>query len=153
MQQQAQYGGSTAQCGQVVITTATGQQSVDTVMLTIGGKAPTVMTSGQTIPSAIDAATPGDLIIVPPRNAHRMPVIWKAVRLQGVGAASSVINANTHPAGKVDVWRRQINCLFGMALNGQPYTAGNGSNPYDSTSTFSCPGNNWNYFTAQPNRP
>ncbi len=34
--------------------------------------------------------------------------MWKPVRLQGVGAASSVINANTHPAGKLDPWRQQV---------------------------------------------
>ena len=38
VQQQVQYGGSTAYCGQLVITTAGGQQSVDTVTVTIGGK-------------------------------------------------------------------------------------------------------------------
>ena len=51
--------------------------------------------------------------------------MWKPVRLQGVGAASSVINANTQPAGKMDPWRAKVNCLFGLALNGQP--ASNGS--------------------------
>jgi hypothetical protein len=70
IQQQAQYGGSTAQCGQLVITAANGKQSIDTVTVTIGGKAPTFTSSplGLTRPiqSAIDAAAPGDLIIVPP---------------------------------------------------------------------------------------
>src|SRR5256886_2755904 len=43
IQQQAQYGGpngttvSTARCGQLVITTSTGQHSVDTVTVTVGG--------------------------------------------------------------------------------------------------------------------
>ena len=41
VQQQAQYGGSTAQCGELVITAANGKQSIDTVTVTIGGKAPT----------------------------------------------------------------------------------------------------------------
>ena len=41
VQQQAQYGGSTAQCGQLVITAGNGKQSIDTVTVTIGGKAPT----------------------------------------------------------------------------------------------------------------
>jgi len=44
--------------------------------------------------------------------------MWKPVRLQGVGAASSIINANTHPAGKLDAWRTQVVCLFGLAPNG-----------------------------------
>jgi hypothetical protein len=38
MQQQAQYGGSTAYCGQLVITAANGKQSIDAVTVTIGGQ-------------------------------------------------------------------------------------------------------------------
>ena len=74
--------------------------------------------------------------------------MWKPVRLQGVGAASSIINANTHPAGKLDPWRRQVNCLFGLALNGTPIQR-HDANPYDPTGTFSCPGTGWNDFTAR----
>ena len=67
VQQQAQYGGrQTAQCGQLVITAGNGKQSIDTVTVTIGGKTPTHVTASQTIQSAIDAAAPGDLIIVDP---------------------------------------------------------------------------------------
>ncbi len=135
IQQEPQYGGSNARCGQLVITTGAGQKSIDTVTVTIGGKAPTVMTAGQSIQSAIDLAAPGDLIIVPPGSYNEILVMWKPVRLQGVGAASSIINANTHPAGNMDSWRRRVNCLFGLAINGQPYTA---TNPYDPTGTFSC---------------
>jgi hypothetical protein len=150
VQQQAQYGGSQARCGQLIITTAPsaaypkGQQSIDAVTVTVGGKAPTrisgnipLLPSGTgTIQKAIDAAKPGDLIIVPPGTYNEMILMWKPVRLQGVGAASSIINANTQPAGKMDPWRRQVNCLFGLALNGTPISSGN---PYDSTGTFICP--------------
>jgi len=55
-----------ARCGELVITAGNGKTSVDTVTVTIGGKAPTRLAAGQTIQSAIDAATAGDLIIVPP---------------------------------------------------------------------------------------
>jgi len=145
IQQQAQYGGSAAQCGQLVVTRGdNGKQSVDTVTVTIGGKAPTRITAGNTIQAAIDAAAPGDLIIVGPGVYSEMVQMWKPVRLQGVGAASSIIDANTHPAGKLDTWRQRIVCLFGLSLNGTPTT---GSNPFDSTGTVSCPGTGWNYFT------
>ena len=128
VQQQAQYGGSTAQCGQLVITTAAGKQSIDTVNVTIGGKAPTYVTSTapltQTGPGAIqqaiNAAQPGDLIMVPPGTYNEILIMWKPVRLQGVGAASSVINANTQPAGKLDPWRAQMQCLFGLGTDGTP---------------------------------
>jgi hypothetical protein len=52
-----------------------------------------------------------------------------------VGAASSTIDANTQPAGKMDPWRRQVACLFGIAINGTPIS---GTNPFDATSTFTC---------------
>ena len=148
IQQQAQYGGSTAHCGQLVITTSTGQQSIDAVTVTVGGKAPTHVAASGSIQAAIDAAKPGDLIIVDPtcataaaptspvactsstavhtQAAHQeMLVMWKPVRLQGVGAASSLINANAHPAGKLDTWRQRIDCLFGLDLNGSPTTWSN----------------------------
>ena len=144
IQQQAQYGGSTAKCGQLVITAANGKESIDTVTVTIGGKAPTRLTTNNpltqngpgSIQQAIDAATPGDLIIVPAGTYSEMLLMWKPVRLQGVGAASSIINATTQPAGKLDPWRRQVNCLFGLALDGWPIS---GAHPYDSSGTYTCP--------------
>src|SRR5437016_4734224 len=147
IQQQAQYGGpgalgvTNAVCGELVITTNAGQQSVDTVTVTVGGKAPTHVAASGSIQAAIDAAKPGDLIIVD-RAAHQeMLLMWKPVRLQGVGAASSVINANTHPAGKLDDWRTRVVCLFGLGVNGSP-------NTWDSA----C-GSGWFGFNATPINP
>src|SRR5215469_14285911 len=165
IQQQAQYagGGATStQCGQLLITTATGQQSIDTVTVTVGGKAPTHVAASGSIQAAIDAAKPGDLIIIDPtctgttgpvacttagatrsRAAHQeMLLMWKPVRLQGVGAASSVIDANPHPAGKLDVWRKQVNCLFGLGLDGSP-----------NTWAPSCAAANWFGYNATANNP
>ena len=146
VQQQVQYrlpATTNAQCGELVITAANGKQSVDTVTVTIGGKQPTLLTAGQTIQSAIDAAKPGDMIIVPPGAYNELLLMWKPIRLQGVGAASSVLNANTHPAGqtKMDPWRRQVVCLFGLGLDG---TAGS----YDP----SC-GSGWTNFNGTSNNP
>ncbi len=164
LQQQVQYGGSTALCGELVVTTAAGKQSIDAVTVTVGGKAPTYV-SGNTplsqsgpgsIQQAIDAAAPGDLIMIPPGSYSEMLIMWKPVRLQGVGAASTIIDANTQPAGKLDPWRQQIVCLFGLALNGTPITSTNPYNPSDPTNTpslgASCPGN-MNYFTGVSNNP
>ncbi len=151
IQQQAQYGGSAAQCGQLVITAGNGRQSIDAITVTVGGKAPTHVAASASIQGAIDAAQPGDLIIIDPTcpatgctagattntsAAHNeLLLMWRPVRLQGVGAASTIINANTHPAGKLDVWRRQVNCLFGLAMNGSPITA---TNTFDPTNNFTC---------------
>ena len=154
VQQQRQYGGPNPPnpelCGELVITAANGKQSIDTVTVTIGNSfttTPHVLGTGQTIQSAIDAANPGDMIIVPPGEYNELLLMWKPVRLQGVGGASSVINANTHPAGelKLNPWRRQVVCLFGLAINGTPVSA---TNPYDDPNDtannggpFTCPAN------------
>jgi len=154
VQQQAIYGGSPAACGQLVITNANGQQSIDAVTVTVGGKTPTRVASATpltqsgvgSIQQAIDAAAPGDLIIVPPGQYQEMLIMWKPVRLQGVGAASTVINANTQPAGKMDPWRAYVGCLFGLARNGVPIAS---DNPFDATSGSLCGSTaaNWKYFT------
>jgi len=173
VQQQAQYANNgsgtnygTAYCGELVIKGGNGKRSIDAVTVTIGGKAPTHVPASGTIQSAIDTAAPGDLIIVDPTCATatglvscgttgavkstashtEMLIMWKPVRLQGVGAASTIINANTHPAGKLlDPWRRHINCLFGLTLQGAP--SGN-TTPYDPSTTFNCPESNWQYFSG-----
>ena len=93
--------------------------------------------------------------MVPAGVYNEMVIMWKPVRLQGVGAASTVINASTHPAGKMDPWRREVVCLFGLAMNGTPSTygaTGTGSNPYDPSGTYAC-GTNMNYFVGAVNSP
>jgi hypothetical protein len=164
VQQQTQYGGSFAQCGELLITAGNGKQSVDTVTVTIGGKAPTYVVGNApmtqygsgALQQAIDKAAPGDLIMVPPGTYTEMLLMWKPVRLQGVGAASSIIDANTQPAGKLDPWRQQVNCLFGLALNGTPFSPTNPYNPSDPTNNpangVSCPGT-MQYFSGVFNNP
>ena len=140
--QQAQYGGSAAQCGQLVITAANGKQSVDTVTVTIGGKAPKrVPADYPTIQKAIDLSSPGDLVIVAPGIYNELVLMWKPVRLQGVGAASSIIDANAQPAGKLlSSWRVQLNCLMGLTIDGRPRAANDNS----------C-ATGWNFASGGPN--
>src|SRR5262249_23742578 len=91
-------------------------------------------------------------------------LMWKPVRLQGAGASSTVIDANPHPAGKLDPWRAHVHCLFGLALNGQPGDEGgqlavpDGSqpikhNPYDPTGAQTCPASGWTNFSGGTNNP
>jgi hypothetical protein len=190
IQQQSQYRGTlpagqsaTALCGQLVITAGNGKQSVDSVTVTIGGKTPTHVNANGSIQAAINAANPGDLIMVDPTctttgttstlatcsiaglhatpptqvasvSAHQeMLIMWKPVRLQGVGAPSSVIDANAFPSGKLlDPWRRHINCVFGLTLNGVPAVGTGGAAPaYDPTGQYLCPDTTtgpWTAFTT-----
>jgi len=137
---------ATTRCGQLVVTTAGGQRSIDTVMVTVGGKRPTYVAkenvTSDAVQKAIDAASPGDEIVLGPGTYPEMVLMWKPLRLQGVAAASSIINANAHPAGKLDPWRRKVDCLFGLGLNGQmigaPDPITGVPNPYDSTGTYTC---------------
>ncbi|HXJ90059.1 MAG TPA: hypothetical protein VMS18_24820 [Candidatus Binatia bacterium] len=149
LQQQQQYGGPTgaangARCGELVITAGNGKKSVDAVTVTIGGKAPTRLASGASIQAAIDTAMPGDLIIVPPGVYHELLIMWKPVRLQGVGAASSIIDANSHPSGLLSEWRKRVVCLFGLGEDGSPSS-------WQSSCTGTWAGHVG--FNAGPNNP
>ncbi|HEX4597380.1 MAG TPA: hypothetical protein VH278_06305, partial [Burkholderiaceae bacterium] len=127
-------------CGELHIVTASGQASIDAVTVTVGGKPPAYVNgenaTGDAIQSAIDAAHPGDLIIVGPGTYNEMVLMWKPVRLQGVGAPSVVVNANAHPAGKLlQPWRRKVQCLFGLSINSGFISP---TNPYDATGQYQC---------------
>ncbi len=106
------------------ITNANGKASVDTVTVTIGLGAPTVVEPAvnsvsngglaHPIQDAIDQAKPGDLIILDAGTYNELVVMWKPIRLQGVAAASVIINAVKSPTDKLEQWRPEINQLFGV---------------------------------------
>jgi hypothetical protein len=136
-----------ASCGEVVITAGNGKQSIDGITVTVGGNASYVSTSSPSstawgefyanpLQTAIDAAKPGDLLIVEAGAYRENLIMWKPVRLQGVGAGSTIINADAQPAGKMDAWRRRVSCLFGLTIQGVP---NNGNNAYDPGNQYSCP--------------
>ena len=144
--------------GTLVITSGNGKRSIDTVTVTVGlpaGNTVLRVNTGQSIQAAIDAANPGDLIMVngtvtgtsatancsagvpsatcaPSLASYtEMLIMWKPVRLQGVGAASVMIDANAHPAGKLDAWRARVECLFG--LNNGAYISATNPAPANCT--------------------
>jgi hypothetical protein len=118
--------------GTLVVTNAAGKSTVDAVTVTLEDKAPIRVqaSAGATIQAAIDAATPGDLIMIDGGVYNELVVMWKPVRLQGVGAASVVINAAKYPTTKLDVWRPTINAMFGIdTITGNQSTIGTQVDP------------------------
>jgi hypothetical protein len=104
--------------GQLTITAANGKSSVDAVTVTVEDKAPARVQAGQRIQTAIDNAMPGDLILVDQGSYNELVIMWKPVRLQGVGAASVIINAAKYPNEKLEQWRPRINAMFGIDAQG-----------------------------------
>ncbi len=143
-----------AATGELQIQNAAGVKSIDTVTITVGGPAPTrvtapsLSTSTSTglqhpIQDAIDAANPGELIMLGPGTYPELVIMWKPVRLQGVGAASTIINAAKYPTQKLDLWRPRINCLFGLDVQGNTLTAQNAP-------LAGCPANQLNAADVLP---
>lgn len=107
---------------QLVVTRSNGKSSITGVTVQKG------LLSGETIRTvaaptaagvnpgaiqqAIDAANPGDLILVAPGNYEELVIMWKPVKLQGWGPGSVKINAVKAPAEKLLSWRQQIEQLY-----------------------------------------
>ncbi len=117
---------ATVTTGELEITADNGNKSIDAVTLHVissGDPAPTVVNPVDTavadglahpIQDAIDAANPGDLIILEAGSYPELVVMYKPVQLQGVGASSVVINATKYPNQKLRQWRTLINTKFGL---------------------------------------
>lgn len=79
---------------------------------------------GSGIQAAIDAANPGDLILVGPGDYFENVIMWKPVRLQGAGAGVTRIFANPNPAERLQAWHTKTRTLLGTAVGAPaPFTA------------------------------
>lgn len=118
-----------AATGQLVVTNAQGVASIDAVTITIDASKPIYVSPApdssslqnslaHPIQDAIDAAQPGDLILIDAGYYPELVVMDRPVRLQGVGAAAVIIEATKYPNQKVDAWRARINGLFGLDAQG-----------------------------------
>jgi len=107
---------------QVVVANSAGTESPIGVTLTVAATTPGTINvpAGGSIQDAVDAANPGDLILVPPGEYDELVVMWKPVKLQGWGAGSVFLNARQFPSEKVQAWRAKIAELTdGNLANGE----------------------------------
>lgn len=96
--------------GQLLLTRGdNGRVTPAGVTVTVGGPGQVLrVAQGGSIQAAIDAAPRNALILVPPGEYREMVILWKPVRLQGWGAASTIINAVGVPAEKKTAWRQKV---------------------------------------------
>ncbi len=69
-----------------------------------------------TIQAAIDAASPGNLIIVAPGTYNENIVMHKPLRLQGSGAGATLINGNPDPLDRLQAWHDKVNSFGAIQL-------------------------------------
>ena len=107
--------------GQLTVVNSNGVESVNSVtlnILTAGDVVHYVASSNNLtdtpIQTAIDNAADGDLILIAPGTYYEMVIMHKPVRLQGYGAAATVINAVRAPAAKLDDWRERVYTMAGV---------------------------------------
>jgi FtsP/CotA-like multicopper oxidase with cupredoxin domain len=93
--------------GQLVVERANGNRSVNAVTFTKEVTTPIFVSPGESIQAAIDAAGNGDLIIVEEGTYYEQIIMWKPVRLQGVGSAT-VINAGTRQSETLEEWNTKL---------------------------------------------
>jgi hypothetical protein len=105
-------------CATGVLPCTDVRRSVLGITLTVATPAlhssrpPIVKPANQSIQATIDAATAGDLVLVPPGSYEESIVMKKPVRLQGWGAMSTVVNTVVAPAEKLQAWRQYVVGLF-----------------------------------------
>ena len=109
---------------QLVVTNANGLSSPMGVTVTVGPLPlngatvrevyPSDVAGATPIQDALDAARRGDLILVAEGTYDELPIMYKPVQLQGAGAYSTIINARSVPAEKVQSWRDKIADLLNV---------------------------------------
>lgn len=101
--------------GELVITRGdNGKSTINAVTVTLDqdmGRVRTVQPGKGAIQAAIDAAQPGDVIVLTPGRYDEAVIMWKPVKLQGVGSGAVTINPVKAPAEKLQAWRNKVQDL------------------------------------------
>jgi large repetitive protein len=143
--------------GELVVTRGdNGKSTLMGVTLNVGNEGRQVIkvSPGQSIQQAINSALqPGTLILVAPGSYNENPIMWKNVRLQGYGAASTIIEASPFPQERITAWETlrnnlltqgSVNLLPGQTVNdlsGAPGITVLGVSPANLNQTFAFSNN------------
>jgi len=102
--------------GELIVTRGdNGNSNTVGITVTVGGPTPVQVPLGGSIQAAIDAATPGSLILVPPGTYNELLVVYKSIKLQGWGARSTIIDANKTSPALLANWQTKVAGLISSA--------------------------------------
>lgn len=120
--------------GQLMVTRGdNGNTTVMGITLHVGGAVRRVY-PGQSIQAALDAASPGDIILVTPGVYRENLVMWKKVKLQGSGAWSTAIDGQIFDLEKRAAWDAKVQNLIDTGAIDHIDTL-----PNDPTQVFNYP--------------
>ncbi len=115
-----------ARTGQLRIRRSNGIETVHGLTVTVDASVAVHQVQlGESIQAAIDAANAGDIVMVEPGTYLEMLVMTKPIQLQGMGAASTIVDPVQSPTEKIALWRDKLNYLANCTheiglLPGQP---------------------------------
>jgi len=104
--------------GQILVTKRTGVPSMTGITLTalqtgqaVHSVSPPRRSTDTPIQTAIDAAAPGDIIMLQPGTYSEQVILWKPVKLQGWGSHVTFLNAYKVPSESLTRWQDKVRAL------------------------------------------
>ncbi len=102
---------SGTQSGTLLVTRGDNDETTDVgITLTIDNSTGLVLTvpQGGSIQATIDAASAGDIVMVPSGVYNENVIVDRSIRLQGYGAGSTVISGTNLPTSRAVEWRAAL---------------------------------------------